>query len=464
MKVDVIVFEPFQRQLLNDTSPTTVVDGGVGTGKSFATAFKFYFLALLFSKANLLMVRKTRKSMVNSTVLMMETTVMVNDPCVLHQPSKSRFRFKNGSYMFYGGMANDDQIEQLRSIGSDGSIDGVWIEEAHLARKSDRDELVGRNRGTAIPFNLFIMTTNPAGYSHWINTHFILTGNCKRLNPAFGINPHNSKQYEKNMESLTGAKYERLVKGKWANQHGAVYDEFRPSRHVIPLGRLQDYIPDFSKVRIFRGIDFGYTNASVCLWGALLPDGTIIVYKEIYMSRLSNSDFAKKIREWNKGDSVEITAADWDAAARKELEQHGIPTIAANKESITGGIDKVRELMRGNPLTGRPRLMFYEGMLTEQDDMLDADKKPNSTLVELPDYHWMEAKSDSKNTPELPVDKNNHGCDALRYLCLLIDSGTSSEAMPLDEILEEATSGDYTEWITEESHWQTSEHYYEDYF
>ena len=77
-----------------------------------------------------LMVRKTRDSMINSTVLFLQRRIIGPDPHVTHFPTKHRFEYHNGSVLAYGGMADEAQREQIRSIGLAGGLDIAWAEEA----------------------------------------------------------------------------------------------------------------------------------------------------------------------------------------------------------------------------------------------------------------------------------------------------------------------------------------------
>ena len=112
------------------TGPTMLLTGSAGGGKSRSAAEKVHGYLLRYPGAMGLMLRKIRQSMTNSTVLFMDRAIIGNDPRVRHYPSKLRFEYQNGSVLAYGGMANEEQREQIRSIGAEGRVDIVWMEEA----------------------------------------------------------------------------------------------------------------------------------------------------------------------------------------------------------------------------------------------------------------------------------------------------------------------------------------------
>ena len=60
--------------------------------------------------------------------------------------------YDNGSTLPGGGMADDNQREQIRSIGQDGSVDIVWMEEATGFTENDFNEVTARIRGRAAPW------------------------------------------------------------------------------------------------------------------------------------------------------------------------------------------------------------------------------------------------------------------------------------------------------------------------
>ena len=121
------------------------------------------------------MLRKAREYTGKSIVLFMERTVIGRDPRVALIKSESLFRYNNGSMLFWGGDVMMTKREALRSIGQDGSLDFVWIEEANAFSRQDIDELLARMRGKAAGGQT-ILTTNPDIPTHWIYQDLIGKG------------------------------------------------------------------------------------------------------------------------------------------------------------------------------------------------------------------------------------------------------------------------------------------------
>ncbi len=143
---------PWQVPAWRDTSSVVLLTGSAGGGKSRLAAEKLHAYCLRYPGAMALMLRKTRESMVNSSVLFMARQVIGDDPQVVHLPSRHRFEYANGSILAYGGMADEAQREQIRSIGQDGGLDIAWMEEASRFSEADFNELLPRMRGKAAPW------------------------------------------------------------------------------------------------------------------------------------------------------------------------------------------------------------------------------------------------------------------------------------------------------------------------
>ena len=138
---------PWQVEPWRDKSKVLLLTGSAGGGKSRLAAEKIHAFMKKYPGATGLMLRKTRESMTNSTVLFMESVVMKGDLSVEHIASKKRFEYSNGSILAYGGMKDKQQRQQVRSVGQDGGLDIAWMEEATAFDEDDFNELLPRLRG-----------------------------------------------------------------------------------------------------------------------------------------------------------------------------------------------------------------------------------------------------------------------------------------------------------------------------
>lgn len=392
---------------------TLLLTGAAGGGKSRLAAEKMHAYMLKYPGATGLMMRKTRQSMTNSTVLFFERAIVAGDPAVRHYPSKMRFEYANGSILAYGGMADEEQKQQIRSIGQDGSVDIVWMEEASLFTEDDYNEVMARMRGKAASWRQVILSTNPDRPTHWIKRRLIDGQQAAVYYSKAVDNTHNPPEYVAILANMTGVMRLRLSDGLWVQAEGVVYEGFDDALHWIePFEIPQSW-------RRFRSIDFGYTNPFVCQWWAADEDDRLYLYREIYMTRRTVKVHAKKITEMDQGEPITWTVCDHDAEDRATLEENGIYNQAADKR-IRVGIEAVTERLKvaGD---GRPRIYFFRNALVEQDAALESAKKPTYTYQEFSGYIWPKG-TDNKPVKELPVDMDNHGMDSMRYMVMSIDN------------------------------------------
>ena len=112
-------------------------------------------------------------------------------------------------------------------------------------------------------------------------------------------------QYEANLLSLPEMQRRQLLDGDWAVADGAAFSEFRQSVHVV-----EPYdIPD-TWTR-FRSCDYGYSSYSAVHWFAIDPNfGTLINYRELYVSKHTGRDLAKAVRKAELGDNIQYGVLD----------------------------------------------------------------------------------------------------------------------------------------------------------
>jgi PBSX family phage terminase large subunit len=403
------VFKPlgWQVEPWRDKSPILLLEGSAGGGKSHLAANKMDAAMRKYAGATGLVVRKTRESMTNSTLLFMDRVVIGDDPFVTLKEQKKRWEYVNGSVLAYGGMKDDAQREAIRSIGLVGGLDFVWMEEAHLFSEADFEELLPRMRGRAAGWWQIILTTNPDHSEHWINKRLIKGGGAAVYRSRADDNTHNPDGYaDVTLDMLTGVRRLRLKDGLWVNAEGAVYEDFRREVHVIEPFEIP------AEWTRFRSIDFGYRNPFVCQWWALDGDGRMYLYREIYMTNRTVRQHAEQINALSEGERISWTVGDHDAEDRATLREAGIETLPAQKE-IRVGIERCqrRLVVQGD---GKPRVFFFNDALVEVDPMLEAAKKPVCTVDEISGYVYPRGV-DGKPNKEIPVDLDNHGMDGWRY-------------------------------------------------
>lgn len=405
---------PWQIAPLNDKSGTLLLTGAAGGGKSRCAAEKINAYCWTYPNSTWLIMRKAREWAGKSIVPFMWQTIIGRDKRVKYNKSEGVFYYPNGSVIYSGGMMDDKQRESVRSIGGDGGLDGAWFEEANAFTRNDYEEIIGRVRHTAADWQQIILTTNPDSPNHWIYKDLIEGGGASVYYSGAKDNPNNSPAYLNNLQKLTGVMKSRLVDGKWVQAEGAIYDEFDPAIHMIDA----DKCPEF--VRRFRAVDFGHTNPFVCQWWGEDADGRLYRYREMYVTKKLVEDLTPKIVALSGGEEISSTVADHDAEDRATMEKHGVYTVAAQKD-VLSGMQAVKMRMKVQA-DGKPRLFLVRGALVEPDPLLEEAKKPLCTEDEITGYSWKKY-DDGKPNKEEPVKVNDHGCDTMRYLVKHVDGG-----------------------------------------
>lgn len=387
-----------------------LIEGPAGTGKTRGVLEKAHFCLSKYDGARALAVRKTRASMTHSVLVTYEDKVLpANSPIKAgaSRAQRQSYRYPNGSELVIGGMDNADRI---MSTEFDLVLGFEWTE----ALEDDHEKLTTRLRNGVMPYQQIITDCNPSYPYHWLNQR-ANTGLMTRILSRHSDNPTVSVTYLNTLALLTGARELRLNKGIWAAQDGLVYDTFDPAIHVLsslPIGH--------ESWPVARVIDFGYTNPFVCQWWKFDPDNRAYMYREIYMSGRTLREHAPDIIRYSQGENIIATIADpEDAQGRADLDSLGIGSQTADK-AIALGIQDVKDRLRvlGD---GWPRLFIVRDATVEIDPAMVAAKLPTGTLQEIDGYVWPKA-APAHNDKEVPVDKNNHGMDAMRYLVRWRDS------------------------------------------
>lgn len=397
---------PWQVAPWRDKSPVLLLTGSAGGGKSRLAGEKLHGYCLKYPNTQALMLRKIRQSMTNSTVLFMERTVISNDERVRHYPSKLRFEYHNGSILTYGGMANREQREQVRSIGAAGGLDIVWMEEATGFTEDDYNEVLARMRGNAADWRQIIMSTNPDAPTHWIYKDMIEGGQASVYYSSAIDNPHNPESYKQSLQNLTGVLAQRLREGRWIQAEGVIYDEFDPAKHLIERDDLPRFMP-----RYVAGVDWGYRNPGViAVYGVGGVNGALYLVAEHYHTGQMIDWWVERAQALNKEYGIEAFVCDPSEPAYINAFNAAGFNAVPGFNAVIPGINAVKQRLADG------RLFFVGDALREVDVSLEADKLPTDTVSEFPGYVWANSK-----TKEQPIKERDHGLDQCRYLVAYVD-------------------------------------------
>ena len=402
------------KQLLECRDDEVLLEGPVGTGKSYGLLWKGHLAAMKYPGARLLLARKTQTSLTASAIATFENKILNLAEWGVSFFGGSRTKppayiYPNGSMIVVGGF---DKASKIMST----EYDLAMIPEATELTLNDWEALTTRMRNGKMPYQQIIADCNPDVPTHWLNVR-CNEGRTRRLYSRHKDNPYlwdaeagtwTERGYAyvvKKLGNLTGVRRKRLLDGIWAAAEGQVYEEWDAELHVIDRFPIPKEWP-----RVWT-IDFGFVHPFVWQAWAVAPDGALIRYREIYMTRRLVEDHAKRILELTKDEPDPIAIiTDHDAEDRATLERKLRKRTRAAHKTVKDGIQAVAERLR--PMdNGKARLYFMRDSLDERDVTLAEQGFPTCTEDEFGSYVW----DLSRGAKEAPVKEFDHGMDATRY-------------------------------------------------
>lgn len=415
----ILTYRPYgaAKALFSCRDKELVIDGGAGSGKTYVCLMKLHLALLKYPGARALMVRKTHASL-KSTALVTYTEKILHPLDHVkyfggNAVKPSQFIYPNGSVLIVGGL---DRSEKIMS----SEYDMCYVNEATDLSLNDWEAITTRLRNGKMPYQQLLGDCNPQGPQHWLKLRMD-SGTTMRLPSRHEDNPTVTASYLATLAALTGVRRARLFLGQWASAEGGIYEDvWNPAIHLI------DRFPIPAAWPRYLSVDFGFTHAFVCQWHAEDPDGRLYRYREIYKTKTLVEDHAKVIRDvsrWGQdgGDPIpRAVICDHDAEDRATLERYlNLYTIHAHK-AVSPGLQAVAVRMRPAG-DGKPRIFLLRDSLVERDPELIDKKLPTCTDSEIEGYHWDTRQGMKKG--DQPVKEEDHGCDALRYVCAHLDLG-----------------------------------------
>lgn len=173
-------------------------------------------------------------------------------------------------------------------------------------------------------------------------------------------------EYKANLLTQSDQKRKQLLEGDWNISDGAAFSEYREHIHTC----RPHPIP--SDWRRFRSCDFGYASQSVVHWYAIEPQTeTLVVYRELAVSKKTAKDLAELIKEAEKDDHVSYGVLDsscWHVKGitgptiAEEMIRAGVPWRPSDRTagSRVMGKNRLHELLKVDERTGRPGIIFFD--------------------------------------------------------------------------------------------------------
>ena len=370
-----------------------VVKGSRASKKSKTTALWYIYNMMKYSGANLLVIRKTFRTLKDSCYKELKWAVKrlkvehLWDFTLL--PLEAVYK-PTGQRIYFRGL--DDPLK-VTSIAVDvGYLCWMWIEEAYEIMKEDDFDVLDESIRGETPDGLFkqvTITFNPWNERHWLKKRFFdaepdedilaITTNylCNEWLDAADL-----KVFE-TMRKNNPRRYAVAGLGGWGIVEGLVYENWREEAFTLE---------DIKNCDSAFGLDFGYTNDPSAFFVGFVDteNKKLYVWDEFYEKGMSNKRISEKIIEMGYG-KERITADCAEPKSIDELNGLGLRVKGAvkGKDSILNGIQWIQDL----EIIIHPRCVNF--------------------LTEISNYTWDKDKFDKRLNK--PIDDFNHLMDAMRY-------------------------------------------------
>ena len=430
-----IIFEPNkgpQTDFLSSSEQEVLYGGAAGGGKSYAMVVD----PLRFAnnpKAQMLLVRKSTEELRElKTVSKSLYTRAV--PGAKYNERESTWTFPSGATLWLSYLDRDDDVTRYQGqafswIGFDELTQWhspyAWNYMRSRLRTTKGSGLKLYQRATSNPGGVGHawvkkMFVDPAPYNEPFWATDIETGEVlsrpaahslgagplfkRRFIPATLFdNPYLAEDgaYEANLLSMPEQERRRLLEGDWDIAEGAAFPEFNAKVHVIDPFDIPSNWPKF------RACDYGYGSYSAIVWFAVHPSGQLVVYREMYVSKVTAVDLADMILEAERGEKIRHGVLDsslWHKrgdtgpSLAEQMIRKGCRWRPSDrsKGSRVSGKNELHRRFQIDEMTGEPGLVIFNGC--------------RNLISQLPSIPL-----DKNNLEDVDTKTEDHLYDALRY-------------------------------------------------
>lgn len=376
-----------------------VVKGSRASKKSKTTALWYIYNIMKYKDANLLVIRKTGRTLKDSCYT--ELKWAAKRLRVEHlwnftlSPLQAEY-IPTGQKVYFRGL--DDPLKVTSITVDVGCLCWMWIEEAYEVMKEDDFNVLDESIRGEVPEGLFkqiTLTFNPWNEHHWMKKRFfdappdpdVLAITTNYLCNEW-LDQADIKVFE-TMKKNNPRRYAVAGLGGWGIVDGLVYENWKEEEFDVKSDAFLEAHP---KLISTFGLDFGYTNDPTAFFCGLLDleHKQLFVFDEMYERGLSNKKIADNIRAMGYG-KERITADSAEPKSIDELKSMSLRVKGAmkGKDSIKNGIQWIQDL----EIIIHPRCVNF--------------------LTEISNYTWDQDKFGTKLN--VPIDDFNHLMDAMRY-------------------------------------------------
>jgi phage terminase large subunit len=366
-----------------------IITGGRGSGKSYS--INLLLLLLTYESGHTILF--TRYTLTSAHVSIIPEFIdkidVLDKHSDFHITKDEIINLRTGSKILFKGIktSSGTQTANLKSLA------GVttWIlDEAEELTDEDTFDKIDYSIRSKDKQNRVILILNPATKEHFIYQKFfeskgveagsnIIKGDTTYIHTTYLDNIENlSESFLNQIETIKERrpdKYKHTILGGWLDKaEGVIFTNWR----IGPFNKDNGSV---------FGQDYGFSNDPSTLIETSIDKARKIIYVRlhIYQAGLTTTELARLNRQFAGNDLIVADNAEPRLIA--ELKSQGLNIVPTIK-----GADSVKY-----------------GIALLQDYDLIIDENSVDLIKELNNYCWLERKS------ETPIDKFNHGLDALRY-------------------------------------------------
>jgi len=385
-----------------------ILFGGSSSGKSVAAAQRCV-MDVANGGRNYLCIRHVKNTIKTSIFNEIVKAISMFSMTAFFNVNKSDFVItcKNEYQILFAGL---DDVQKVKSITPEkGVLTDILVEEATEIEIGDLKQLRKRLRGKCHVVKRMLFLFNPIMLEHWIHQMFFKNWDDSKTYYNDGRISIMKTTYKDNLRFLEQDDIDELedetdkyyydvyTLGNWGVLGNLIFKnwevrDLRSEKIIVMDGKNEKEVSLLDTFDNYKnGQDFGFSSdpAATVRTHYDKMRKTIYITDEIYMREMTNDILGKEVKELIGREYIRCDSAE--PKSIMDFRRMDINALHARKgkDSVNFGIDWLQ----------RQKIVI--------------DVRCQNAKNEFQQYKWKEDKDG--NVLKVPVDKNNHIIDALRY-------------------------------------------------
>lgn len=405
-------------------------DGPRGSGKTRPIAEKIVMYARTYQGTRILVMRRTRASMTETTLVTLEFVLRRLWPQALTGCMRSHV----SSYIIgRSEIVIQGWEDEARARSGEYAI--IWCDEGHELTLDVFESVGASLRWPIRDYYQFIVTSNPDSDKHflWVQSDqgipdLVGKRRIHRIQSRHKDNPACDAEYLAALSSLTGIRRRRFYLGEWCAAEGQVLDNWSDTENVLSPPMRGGEV-DYENLGIKwygASFDWGHSAAGVLqVWGMTESDRCYQV-AEIYTTKWQPSEWCAQLVTLNKKFPLEAIVCD---PSKPEMivefntclgyvgdGPDAVAFKASNKRrGDLGGIMRLYEM-----IGSRQMVILRDNMPRGIDQALRDAGRACSFIEEVPGYVWAQTPDGRYMKDDSDAKCDDHAMDAARYWAMYV--------------------------------------------